>query len=446
MESTLESTLILTIFALVFYLIFTGREDRNLVIIYGASATVLTGMMMGFYSPIAIVQSVNFETLFLLFGMMLYSKIMADTGVFQSWAIKIARFSNNDPWLTLTSFALITFILSLFINNFTTIVIIVPITVLLCINLGMRPIPVVITEVIASNLGGASSMVGDFPNMLISSSTPYDFFDFLMYMLPICLLGLATLLLYLFVRGESLLIDKKIGVLGGGKIPKMNEFKAALQCDPYKIYIGYMIFFLMVVMFILATTVKIPPSTTAIVGSILALIFVSSDRKKVVTEFNYRDIIFFFCLFVMVGAIEATGALTMLSYYIWVASNGSEFMQGVYTLVSAGFLTIILNAGPTTALYLPVVGELYNYGQHEFIFWALSLGVCAGSSAAITGATAGLVASNYLSDYAKENDIHGTKDYVYFDLTFRKFMNIGIPFMGIFMVLSSVYLWVRFCT
>ncbi|MBF0275353.1 MAG: sodium:proton antiporter, partial [Nitrospinae bacterium] len=201
----MEIIVILTVFIVVFYMIIKGSVERNLAIMYGAAAITLLGMIFGSYSPIRIIQSVNFETLFLLFGMMLYSTVMVKTGLFEQWAQRISGFAKNDPWLIVVCFSLITFGLSLFVNNLTTIVVILPITLILCSRIGIRPIPVVITEVIVSNLGGASSMVGDFPNMLIGSSTPYNFIDFFTYMLPVCLLGVGALMFYLYAKKTPLL-------------------------------------------------------------------------------------------------------------------------------------------------------------------------------------------------------------------------------------------------
>ncbi|MBF0275280.1 MAG: hypothetical protein HQK84_08625, partial [Nitrospinae bacterium] len=183
---------------------------------------------------------------------------------------------------------------------------------------------------------------------------------------------------------------------------------------------------------------------TAVVGGVLALLLIGEDKKEILESLNYKDIVFFFCLFIMVGGLDASGFLNIISYYIWIFAGTNEYLQSSLLLFFSGIFTIFLNAGPATAVFLPVAGDLSYYAQNEFIFWALSLGVCAGSSAALTGATAGCVASNYMSEYGKKLGFPETEFNKYYNLSFREFLKIGLPFMGIFMVISLVYLWVRF--
>jgi len=448
--------LVLLVFAAVFVLIFKQVVDRNYAVFYGAVAIVFLGQIFDFYAPLKIVQSVNLEILLLLFGMMLYSTAMVQTRIFEHWGVKIGKFSRNDPWLILVLFSLITFAISLFMNNLTAMLIMLPITVSLCANAGVRPIPIVISEVIASNLGGASSMIGDFPNMLIASSTPLRFMDFITNMLPICLLGLPLLFGLFYFRKGPLTFQtpqtvSDCGSLQLGENYKQNYFSSdllantqTLVVNKQKAAIGLIIFFCMIVLFILSEYLRIIPSFIALAGGILALVFVADRRKEVIKTMQYRDIIFFFCLFIMVGGIDATGMLNYVSYYIWILSNHNLYFQDVLTMFSAGILTIFLNAGPTTTLFIPIANDLYHFADNDIIWWALSLGVCAGSSAAITGATAGIIAANYLSNYGKKMNFHKQGSIKHFDLSVKKFMRIGLPFMCIFMFMSSLYLWIRY--
>ncbi|MBO1225258.1 MAG: hypothetical protein JYX80_12625 [Candidatus Scalindua sediminis] len=403
--------LVLLIFTAVFILIFKQVVDRNYAVLYGAVAIVFLGQIFGFYAPLKIVQSVNLETLLLLFGMMLYSTAMVQTNIFESWGIKIGMFSKNEPWLILVSFSLITYALSLFMNNLTAMLIMLPITVSLCTRAGVRPIPIVISELIASNLAGASSMIGDFPNMLIASSTPLHFLDFIINMFPICILGLALLFGLFCLRNEPLIFHKP--TVASARSSKGNNERDYFGADHLedaktvvvnkrKATIGLIIFSGMITLFIFSEHLFIPPSFVALVGGILALAFVAETRMEVITTINYRDIFFFFFLFIMVGGVDATGALNYLSYYIWIFSNHNQYFQCILTMFSAGFLTIFLNAGPTATLFIPIANDLYHFADNDIIWWALSLGICAGSSAAITGATAGTVAANYLENYKKK--------------------------------------------
>ena len=432
--------LLLVIFAAVFFLIFKDKVDRNVGVIYGAAATVLLGQMMNFFTGLQVIHAVNVETLLLMFGMMLYSDVMAETGVFGRCARGVGRFSKNDPWLVLVSFSMITFALSLAINNLTTMVIILPITVTLCVRAGVRPIPVIIAEVIASNLGGASSMIGDFPNMLIASSTQLTFVDFLTNMLPACLIGMAILFGIFYAMKEPLVLDAPLISADKQDDTDSNGGDDSFTKLDSKTWFGIAIFVGMIFLFILSGSSPLPPSYVATAGGLLALAFVSKDKIAVVRNLNYKDIIFFFCLFIMVGGLNATALLNHISYFIWMASGQDKYIEALMTMVSSGMLTVFLNAGPATALYIPIAADLHNYGNHDFIWWALSLGVCAGSSAAISGATSGAIASNYLIDYGKKMGLEGTKNFDECNLSFSEFFRIGIPFMVIFMAFSAIYL------
>lgn len=445
--------LVLLVFTAVFVLIFKGVVDRNYAVLYGAVTIVFLGQVFGFYAPLKIVQSVNLETLLLLFGMMLFSTAMVQTNIFDNWGVKIGMFSKNEPWLILVSFSLITFAISLFMNNLTAMLIMLPITVSLCAHAGVRPIPIVISEIIASNLAGASSMIGDFPNMLIASSTPLNFLDFIVNMFPICVLGLALLFGLFYFRKEPLTFHKPAlkPARSRKEISERDYFDydhpgdtRTLAVNKRNATIGLIIFTGMIVFFILSEHLLIPPSFIAVTGGVLALAFVAEKRIEVIKTINYRDIFFFFCLFIMVGGVDASGVLNYLSYYIWILSNHSQYVQCILTMFSAGLLTVFLNAGPTTTLFIPIANDLYHFADNDIIWWALSLGVCAGSSAAITGATAGTIAANYLENYRKKMNLH-TQEYVrYYDLSVKKFMEIGLPFMSIFLIISSLYIWIRY--
>ncbi len=435
----MQTLVLVILFCAVFYLIFKDKVDRFLGVLYGASATILFGSWYDFFNASQVYQSISFETLFLMFGMMLYSDAMAQTGFFKGCAFSMARLAKNDPWLILVLFSCVTFLLSMFINNLTTIVIILPITIVMCAGLGMRPIPVVVSEVIASNLGGASSMVGDFPNMLIASSTSLVFMDFITSLFPACLMGMGILFAIIYLRKEPLMLEKPLPNLGEGDKKELLGINDPIKLDR-KTNSGIFIFFLMVGLFIYSEDIEVRPSVVAVLGGLLTLAVVATRKQEVLRNLNYKDIAFFFFLFIMVGGIQASGLLNHVSYMIWMVSDGHNYAQAILTMIASGVLTIFLNAGPATSLFIPIAGDFTHYADHGYIWWALSLGVCAGSSAAITGATSGTIASNYLSEYAKKMGLEGKEEFKDYNLDFHEFMKVGLPFMGFFLLFSAIYL------
>ena len=435
----MQTLFLVAVFCAVFYLIFKDRVDRFLGVLYGAAATILFGSWFDFFNASQVYQSISFETLFLMFGMMLYSDAMAQTGLFKGCAFAMARLAKNDPWLILVLFSCVTFLLSMFINNLTTIVIILPITIVMCAGLGMRPIPVVVSEVIASNLGGASSMIGDFPNMLIASSTSLVFMDFISHMFPACLMGMGILFALIHFRKEPLTFERPLFQVVEGNKEELLGMNDPIIFDR-KTNSGILIFILMVVLFIFSEDLEIRPSVVAVAGGALALAVVATRKLEILQDLNYKDIAFFFFLFIMVGGLQASGLLNRISYLIWMVSDGHHYAQAILTTISSGILTIFLNAGPAASLFIPIAGDFAQFADHHYIWWALSLGVCAGSSAAITGATSGTIASNYLSEYGKKMGLEGKEEFKEFNLNFNEFLKVGLPFMGLFMLFSAIYL------
>ena len=196
----------------------------------------------------------------------------------------------------------------------------------------------------------------------------------------------------------------------------------------------------MVVLFVFSGDIEIRPSVIAVAGGILTLVVVATRKQEVLQNLNYKDIAFFFFLFIMVGGLQASGLLNRVSYLIWLVSDGHHYAQAILTMISSGVLTIFLNAGPATSLFIPIAGDFTQYADHGYIWWALSLGVCAGSSAAITGATSGTIASNYLAEYGKKMGLEGKEEFKEFNLSFNEFLKVGLPFMGLFMLFSAFYL------
>ncbi|MBF0438781.1 MAG: anion permease, partial [Magnetococcales bacterium] len=199
----------LLLFSLFFVLMYLEILDRRVAMLSGGAAFVVLGSMLGFYPLYKAVESIYFETLALIFGMSMISATLAKAGFFALWARRIVNYSRGNGWLTFILLSLITYFFSLFVNNLATMVVMLPITLGLCKTARLNPVPVVIALIIASNLGGASTIMGDFPNMIIASAGTLQFLDFIGGMMPACLLELAVLLqkfstIYRQPRGLSL--------------------------------------------------------------------------------------------------------------------------------------------------------------------------------------------------------------------------------------------------
>ena len=434
--------IILIIFVFVFAVIFLELADRAVIVGAGAVAAVIAGTLLGFYNQADAFSSINLSTLSLLIGMGLISLVLQEAGLFDYCAKRLILASGGDLWRLMVFFCVITYIFSCFVNNLTTILIIVPMTLSLADKLKFDPKPYIISEIISSNLGGASSMIGDFPNMLISSETGLLFHDFISYMMPICLILLFVLLYFIKIYKSSV-FDQNKNRMNQCEVEELFE---KLQSElPYAIknktsvFRGLTILCAVILAFVFSDKLCIPPAIIAITGGFMTLLLGQVDVTKVMKRFGFKDIIFFAGLFVLVGGVESSGFLDYISEILKRLAGDNVLAKCLLLMWIAGILTSFLNAGPSTMLFIPVVFSFGMNSPHNLYWWSLSLGVLAGSSALITGATAGQVASTMIEDFFIENTGKARMKITDF-LTFREYAEFGVPVMFIFLIISSAYI------
>lgn len=331
-------------------------------------------------------------------------------------------------------------------------------------------------------------MVGDFPNMLIGAETGLPFYDFMRYMLPICLLLLFVMLIYFRFAKPSLfdkLAGKKLSMLGRtSQASKPNEYQDCQQFDTdipelvdSKVQFltgirqslpttiknrealkrGLIILAMVIVGFLLCDFLRCSPAVIALVGGIIALLFGACEPLRLLRRISIRDILFFSGLFVLVGAAEASGALTYLSAAIVGLSYGNILVLCLLLMWSGAFVTCFLNAGPAAAMLLPVVFSFQTAAPHSLYWWSLSLGVCAGSSGTLVGATAGGVTATMVDKFIKKQlsnlslglnkfaseaspQVSKKNSQRYTRLTFQEYASFGLPIMFIFLLISSIYI------
>jgi Na+/H+ antiporter NhaD/arsenite permease-like protein len=376
------------------------------------------------------------NTISLLLGMGIIASVLDQTGFFGSIAFKLQRNAGNSRLKIMVLFCLLTYFLSLFANNLIVMMIIVPMTMNLAANVGFDPRPVIIGEIISSNLGGASTMIGDFPNMIISSETGIAFIPFIANLMPICLILLGVLLVILKARSHEFggLVNKQ------AHPQKMTEPRLTSK-ERSVIRRALFVLFHMIFLFCLSEWVSLSTSAVALIGGLSLFLFSGIDKKSLLSRIPFNDIIFFTGLFIVVGGLEATCLLEYVSKGIVFLSFGKVWLLSLVVMWSAAFIAAFLSAGPTTALLIPVELGLGMQPPHHIIWWALSLGVLAGASASIVGATAGPVAVSLIENYSKK---YGMTLAGGNTLTSSQFSKIGLPVMFTFLAFSTVYiLWMN---
>jgi len=487
--SLAEVVLVVLIFSLMYYFVYKNVFDRVVLFVLGAIVVAITGHHLGFYEQDQMASALlgKLDVLCFIVGMQLITGVLEEAGALEYLAKKITLATGGNTWRVMWLFCLVTYACSMVVNNLTTIMLMAPMILSLSKYLDCNPKPFLISMIIASNLGGASTMVGDFPNMLIGTETGLPFYQFTSYMLPICLLELFVLLVYLRFTQTSLFKtaaplrslsadgypnfeppDEDCPELSdpadraGGNNTLLNTIrhrlpKAIKSRDILRR--GLIILAIVIVGFLLSDILNCSPAVIALAGGIIALAFGGCEPFSLLQKVSIRDILFFSGLFVLVGAAEASGALGYISGAIVHLSFGNILILCLLLMWTGAFVTCFLNAGPTTALFLPIVLSFKSAAPHSLYWWSLSLGVCAGSSGTLVGATAGSVTATLIDRFIKEQDESTTgsgeltedssnsadKDSQGLTkLTFKEYASLGFPIMLIFLLISSIYITVLY--
>jgi Na+/H+ antiporter NhaD/arsenite permease-like protein len=454
----------LVVMGVAFALLYLTSLDRVAVMGCGAIVAVILGTQLGFYDQDAALQSIRLSTLALLLGMGLITAALEDAGFFTVVARKIGKLSRGDWSRLMVLLCVTTFFLSAHVNNLTTILMVLPITLGLARELRFDPTPFVIAEIISSNLGGASSMIGDFPNMLIASETGRHYHEFLLYMMPPCLVQLVITIWYMSRMRRSharqaqalrptalpsLAASSEVTMLeshrpmrapaetAGGEPTRTSDAPAPA---PKKMRQALLVLSIVTVAFFFCGHSGVPPATVALAGGFTILLLWRRAAPNLISRGGFGDILFFASLFVLVGCAEASGLLDFIADWMLEVSGGGTLGLALVLMWVAAIITAFLNAGPTTALFVPVVAGLGISDPHGLIWWALSLGVCAGSCATITGATAGPVALTKVAEFVRDAKEKAAATPVV-DLSFFSYARIGVPLMLVFLVISSTYIW-----
>nr|WCC90933.1 magnetosome protein MamN [Desulfobacteraceae bacterium] len=420
---------------IMFVLIFRNIINRMIIVLSFAGIMVLVGMIMRIYNPLDAFFAIKFNTISLLLGMGIISIVLDEAGVFDYIAYKMTLYGGGSYLKILILCCVLTYCLSLLVNNLTTILVIVPMTLNLSMMNKIDPKPIIIGEIIASNLGGASTMVGDFPNMLISSETDIVFNEFIVYMMPICLVLLAVLLLFLNQKYQGLQTNDPVDSLN---ILKKNVyFQNLSRRERRAVKRSLFVLFHVILLFTLSGSLSLNPSAIALIGALSLFLFSGIQRQSIINRVGFNDILFFIGLFIIVGGIEASGLIYYISEFIRTVSFGNRYILCLMVLWTGAIVTSFLSAGPTTALLFPIALSIQSITSGHVIWWSLSLGVLAGSSATLMGATAGPIAVGLVEKFSSLYGVtfNGEKT-----ITYSEFLKIGLPMMGSFLIISSVYI------
>jgi len=367
--------------------IFTEKVHRSITAIAGAVFMVTVGKILGFYSEEAALEAIDFNTLGLLLGMMVLVAMLEPTGFFQYLAVWAARASRGQPVRLFVLLGSITTVLSMFLDNVTTVVLIAPVTILICEILGLRSTPYLMAEALLSNTGGVATLVGDPPNVLIGSAANLSFNDFLVNSLPVVVVAWAAalvLLRFLFRDELAMQPENAEAVMRLNPTESLDQPKTAVRI---LIVLGAAI-----LLFFVHHVLHVSPSLIAAAAAAVALLWVQPDIQETFRKVEWSVLIFFSSLFVMVGGLEATGVLKAIVGLLEGLSSIPPLWFGVLLIWIVAALSAIVDNIPITIALIPVIRGLGEAGMDIApLWWALAFGAGFGGNGTIIGSTANII-------------------------------------------------------
>lgn len=411
------------VFVVVMITIMTEKLHRSLAAITGAMIVLALHVM----SFDAAMEHIDFNTLGVLLGMMLFVSVVKLSGVFEFLAIKCARLAKGDPWKIMLLFVLLTAVLSAFLDNVTTVLLIGPMTLTVCKLLDVNPIPFFMTEILASNIGGTATLIGDPPNIMIGSAAGYSFFDFILYDAPaVAIILVAILGVFYALYGRKMNVDDE----HKARIMELDEHA---QIKNRRLLKQSVVMTALVVVGFMAHGALGLESCIIALGAAGIIMLISGESiEEALSNVEWTTLSFFAGLFVIVGALAETGVIGMLANGLIDATGGNVFITMLVLLIGSAVISSFLDNIPFVATMIPILLAMESTGMDVTpLWWAVSLGACLGGNGTLIGASANVV----LSDISKK---HG------YEITFAKFFKTGFPIMLLTILIAGVYLVVRF--
>jgi Na+/H+ antiporter NhaD/arsenite permease-like protein len=369
-----------------YILIFSEIIHRTLAGIIGAVVMVLAGMAGGFYSQGAAIAAIDANTMFLLSGMMTLVVLLRPTGGFEYLAIRLAKLSRGSPKRLLVYLASMVTLISLFLDNVTTVLVFAPLTVVICRMLGLNPIPFLMSEALLSDTGGVATLVGDPPNVMIGSAAGIDFNRFLFHMGPIILVAWLVTVFLMLVLFRGYLTKPMNDVLDLDETRALKDRKGLIA----------ILFALGVVilLFFIHHHFNLFPGYVAWVGVAVALLLLRPDPEEFLSQIDWSVLLFFAGLFVIVGGVEGSGLLDLLGQQLVVIARHPDklLLTALLLLWVSAFLSAAVDNIPFTVTMIPIITHLDTQGVDVMpLWWALALGVGLGGNGSHIGSTANVI-------------------------------------------------------
>ena len=412
-----------TIFVITYALIATDRIDKTVAALLGGLAMVVLRVI----DQEAAFHAIDFNVIFLLAGMMALAGTLRRTGFFQWVAIRSVKVAGGDPIRLIVVLSVVAAGLSAFLDNVTTVVLIAPVTLYIAAALRVSPFPFLVSEILASNIGGTATLIGDPPNILIGSAAGLDFAAFLGTMAPA-----AVLVFIAFVVTVRLFFRGALEVHAEVRDAVLALDEREVLTDVRLLRISLVVIGLTILGFLAHGVLGYEPATIALLGAAALMLVTRSDPAEILREIEWPTVFFFVGLFMLVEGVVEVGIIGAIAAGLFELTAGDPSITTIGLLWLSGVASAIVDNIPYTAAMIPVVRELGAQGLAvEPLWWSLALGACLGGNATIIGASANVVVANLAGRAGHP-------------ITFRGFLPYGTVVVVESLVISSVYLWVRF--
>jgi Na+/H+ antiporter NhaD/arsenite permease-like protein len=419
-----------TVFVVAYLLIATERVSKTITALTGAGVLLGLGVATSedaFYSAET---GIDWDVIFLLLGMMIIVGVLRRTGVFEFIAIWAAKRAKGSPLRVMILLVLITAVASALLDNVTTVLLIAPVTLLVCDRLGVSPIPYLIAEALASNIGGTATLIGDPPNIIIASRSGLSFNDFLINLAPIAALALAVFvaMLPLLFRGSFSVDPERVD-----DVMALEEREAIKE--PRLLIICGIVLAAVFTGFIAHAALHIEPSVVALLGAGLLVLLSRSKPRDFMPSVEWETLLFFTGLFIMIGALVKTGVIGALAEAAARATGGDALVATMLILFVSALLSGIIDNIPYVAAMSPIVLQLtQDIGdpvQANALWWSLAIGADFGGNLTAIGASANVV----ILGIAKRSG---------YPISFWEFTKTGAIVTVVTILLAAPYLWLRY--
>ena len=422
-----------TLLIVAYIFIALEKIPKVTIALLGGAITIVLGlvsqtkMLDGAIDPHYFVNFVDFNVIFLLVSMMIIVSITTRSGVFSYIANELLKFTKGHPIKVLIALGLFTAFVSAFLDNVTTVILIMPITFSIAKKLEINPIPFLLTEIVASNIGGTATLIGDPPNIIIGSAAGFAFMDFIKELTGVVAVSLIAVILML------VLCFRKILIADENKMQEVVKIDNSKTITDYNLMVRSMIVLTLVILgFMLHDIIHIETCIVAMLGASILLLF--EKPTQILQDVEWNTIFFFVGLFIIIGGLEASGGIKLMAEWVLNVTEGSKAATAMIILWASGIISGIIDNIPYTATMAPMIAEIQKVMGANYaypLWWCLSLGACLGGNMTIIGAAANVIVSE---NAAKEGH----------PIAFLKFMKYGVAVVLISLVISTIYIYLRF--